>query len=167
LRFDRHSIGVKLFAYFTLFAAAILCLLWLMQTVFLEGLYEGMMTRELERVADELAAERNDDDFERRIDRAAYANSILVYVIGGDGFVSYTTDEHMSARNMGGRMGEGGMTRSLPSDYADFLDKLEASADGRVHYLLESDGSDAKTLVVGVRLDDAVLYISTPLDTSA
>ena len=71
MKFDKHSIGVKLFSYFTLFAAAILCLLWLLQTVLLQSLYEGMMTRELEQVATELAAARNAADFEDLLDRAA------------------------------------------------------------------------------------------------
>jgi signal transduction histidine kinase len=170
LKFDRHSIGVKLLTYFTLFAAAILCLLWLLQTVLLQSLYEGMMTRELERVAAELAAARDATDFEALLDRAAYDNSILVYVIDEDGVVVYTTDEHMGARRMGGRagrmgngMGMGGMMGGLPSDYAEFSEQMRQSADGQVRYTLNS-GSGAKTLVLGVRLDDALLYISTPLD---
>ena len=171
MKFDRHSIGFKLFLYFTLLAAAILCILWLLQTVFLQGLYEGMMTRELERVADELAAAREASDFEGQLDRAALSNSILVYVIDANGVVTYSTDEHMSARR-GERMGmgtnigrgRGMMMFALPSDYADFIEKLNQSVDGRVTYTLGSETSDAKTLVLGVRLDDAVLYISTPLD---
>jgi signal transduction histidine kinase len=167
LRFDRHSIGVKLFMYFTLFAALILCLLWLVQTVFLQNLYEGMMTRELERVASQLASEHQDSDFENRLDQAAYSNNILVYVIDNNGGVAYTTDEHMSARKMGGmggRMGMGNMARGLPSDYTDFMARLDNSADGRVSYSFESGANGAKTLVLGARLDGEVLYISTPLD---
>jgi signal transduction histidine kinase len=168
LKFDRRSIGVKLFSYFTLFAAAILCLLWLLQTVFLQSLYEGMMTRQLERVADELAAARDASDFEALLDRAAYDNSILVYLIDENGVIGYTTDEHMSARrnDRNGRMspGMGGMMRGLPSDYAEFTQKLGESRDGRVSYTLQSGASGAKTLVLGVALDGAALYISTPLD---
>ena len=167
MKFDKHSIGVKLFSYFTLFAAAILCLLWLLQTVLLQSLYEGMMTRELEQVATELAAARNASDFEDLLDRAAYANNILVYVINENGTIRYSTDEHMSARRMGGRagrMGMGGMMRALPSDYAEFTEKLKQSADGRVRYTLASGSTGAKTLVLGARLDDSLLYISTPLD---
>ncbi|MEA5066056.1 MAG: sensor histidine kinase, partial [Eubacteriales bacterium] len=88
MRFDRRSIGVKLFAYFTAFAATILCLLWLLQTVFLQSLYEGMATQALERVATELAAARNVSDFESLLDQAAYENSILVYLIDANGVVS-------------------------------------------------------------------------------
>ena len=78
MRFDKHSMGVKLFAYFTGFAATILCLLWLLQTVFLQSLYEGMATRALERVATELVAARDVSDYEGLLDQAAYENSILV-----------------------------------------------------------------------------------------
>lgn len=164
MRFDKRSIGVKLFAYFTVFAATILCLLWLLQTVFLQSLYEGMVTRALERVATELAAARDVSDFESLLDQAAYENSILVYLIDANGAVSYTTDEHMSARPRGERRGRGGMMmRMLPADYPDFISRLRQSADGRVKYTLESSASDARTLVLGVALDSAVLYISTPL----
>lgn len=167
MKFDRRSIGVKLLAYFTLFAAAILCLLWLLQTVLLQSTYEGMMTRELEQVATELAAARNASDFEALLDRAAYDNSILVYVVDKNGGVLYTTDEHMGARRMGGRagrmgMGMGGMMSGLPSDYTEFSERMRQSAEGRVSYTLDS-GSGAKTLVLGASLDDSLLYISTPL----
>ncbi len=161
MKLDVHSIGFKLFKYFTLLAAAILGMLWLLQTVFLQSLYEGMMTRELEAVADRLAAARNQADFEDLLDRAAYDNSILVYLIDENGSVSYSTDEHTSAR-MGDRKGRGGISRSLPSDYQSFLGKLSESADGRVRYTFQSGG--ARTLVLGAQLDGAVLYISTPLD---
>lgn len=162
LRFDAHSIGFKLFLYFTLLAAAILGMLWLLQTVFLQSLYEGMMTRELENVASSLAAARNRADFEDLLNRAAYDNSILVYVIDDAGNVTYSTDEHMSARGMDMRRRRGMMMRSLPADYQDFLKKLNGSAGGRVTYTLQAGG--AKTLVLGAELDNAVLYISTPLD---
>ena len=162
MRFDTRSIGFKLFLYFTLLAAAILGMLWLLQTVFLESLYEGMMTRELEKVASSLAAARDQADFEDLLDQAAYDNSILVYVIDENGNVTYSTDEYMGMR-MGERKGRGGMMmRSLPSDYQSFLAKLNASADGRVTYTLQSGG--ATTLVLGAQLDGEVLYISTPLD---
>ena len=171
MKFDKHSIGVKLFSYFTLFAAAILCLLWLLQTVLLQSLYEGMMTRELERVASELAAAHNASDFEALLDRAAYDNNILVYVIDKNGGILYTTDEHMGARRMGGRagrmgmgngMGMGGMMGGLPSDYQEFSERMSQSTNGRVSYTLDS-GSEAKTLVLGAKLDDSLLYISTSL----
>jgi signal transduction histidine kinase len=60
-------------------------------------------------------------------------------------------------------MGMGGMMGGLPGDYAEFSERINQSADGQVRYTLNS-GSGAKTLVLGVRLDDALLYISTPLD---
>ena len=146
MKFDRRSIGFKLFLYFTLLAAAILCMLWLLQTVFLQGLYEGMMTRELERVAGELAAARDESDFEARLDQAALSNNILVYAIDENGSVTYSTDEHMSARRgermgMGTNMGRGRgmMAYALPSDYQAFLSKgSNQSVEGRVHYTLES-----------------------------
>ncbi len=170
MKLDKHSIGIKLFSYFTLFAAIILCLLWLLQTVFLQSLYEGMMTRELEKVAAELVSEHQDPDFEDKLDQAAYDNNILVYVIDKNGGIIYSTDEHMSARKMGGmggmggRTGMAGMMRGLPSDYPDFLSRLQKSANGRVRYLMESGSSGAKTLVLGALLTNEVLYISTPLD---
>lgn len=169
LKFDRHSIGVKLFSYFTLFAAAILCLMWLLQTVLLRSMYEGMMTSELEQVAAKLAAARNATDFEELLDQAAYDNSILVYVIDENGSVIYTTDEHMSARRMGGKnarmgMGMGAMMSGLPSDYQEFSERMRQSTDGRVRYTLDSGSGETKTLVLGATLDGAVLYISTPLD---
>ncbi len=158
-----RPIRSKLFLYFTLFAALILSLLWLLQTVFLQQFYEDMKTRGLMRVADELAGFYGRAGFEKRMERAAYEHSILVYAIDADGLVRYSADEHAVTRGRGKEhKGLGGWSQP-PSDYGAFLRNLAASETGRIQYTVDGE-SGGKTLVLGVLLDGAALYISTPID---
>jgi signal transduction histidine kinase len=85
------------------------------------------------------------------------------------GNIIYASDEHGSGgpgRNFrqDARQPFGGMTRPLPADYAGFLQKLNASADGRVSYVQSEFKFDSKSLIYGARLTNVALYISTPLD---
>ncbi len=174
MKFDRRSFGVKLWLYFTLFAAVILVVLWLLQTVFLQSFYEDMKTRDILRVADTLAAAYGQDDFETVVDRTAYTNSILVYVTDFSGTILYATDEHGPARQKDNtpfkQNGPGGFSHVLPYGYDGFLTTLAESEGGRLTYTVDRGditrgGFKSKSLICGARLgDDAALYITTPLD---
>ena len=169
LRHSSHSIRVKLFRYFTLFAAGVLSLLWVLQTVLLQSAYEGMMRSEVDRVADKLANASPATDFETLLDQTAYQNNMLVYLVSENREVLYATDEHMSARRQPEPEGRGAQNRIgresvLPADYETFRNMLAQSENGRISYTLASDAAGARALVLGVQLEHAVLYISTPLD---
>ncbi len=169
MKLNKNSMGVKLWLYFILFAAVILSALWLMQIVFMQSFYEGMKTNEVEKVAEELAQAYGGEDFESIFDRAAFANSILVYVTDRQGNILYATDQHGPGGLRPDSVPKGAMRkndlfRPLPADYTIFLEKLLESSDGRINYKVDWHDFRGESLVCGVLLPDAALYISTPLE---
>ena len=62
------SFRIKLWIYFVLFTALIFSLLWLLQTVFLQSFYNGMLIKNTRSAAEEIAGSTGSSDFTDRID---------------------------------------------------------------------------------------------------
>lgn len=54
MKWKHSAFGVKLWAWFALFAAAILAVLWLLQTVFLQNFYDHMAIENVQKTAEEI-----------------------------------------------------------------------------------------------------------------
>lgn len=179
---NNKSINIKLWLYFTLFAALILLVLWLLQIVLLQSFYESMKTREVEQMAETIAEAYGQDDFETIIDGLTLRSSALVYVTDSDGELLYSSDEHGSGApdepginqdvdpsiipgdKSNNDFYRNNMVRALPSDFSEFLYLLQASDDGTITYKLENQQLDTTSLVFGVELDGAIIYIRCQLD---
>ncbi|MDR0917463.1 MAG: HAMP domain-containing histidine kinase [Oscillospiraceae bacterium] len=163
-------VAVKLWLYFTLFAAVIMTMLWLMQIVLLQSFYVRMKTSDVKQTAADIAAAYGRADFELTVDRLTFRNSILVFVTDTDGSVLYSSDEHGSG-GPGGFGGAGGIgaqpprgnPRPLPEGYGEFLRRL-AAGGGEVSYTDTNSRLGGKSLVYGTVHGGLVLYISTPLE---
>ena len=163
-----RSFRTRLWQYFVVFAAVILGLLWLLQTVFLQGFYDGMLKRNTRKAAAEIAARSASADIAAVIDRLSLDNSLLVFVTDAEGTILYSSDSykayyrasgHDGGENNPYRQGETldwqtGTYRNLPDGYGDFLAALKASPDGRTEmqtdtqyvcgtYMTLSDGQQA------------------------
>lgn len=172
MKLDTKSIGFKLWVYFTVFAAVILAVLWLLQTVFLQSLYNYMQKYQISKIAEEI---RHAENIEDTIDILAEENSILVLLTDDSGNILYSADEYSpSYRNDSFRHGGGQNPyhadeiqnwqeetyRRLPEHYGDFLEKL--GENYRICYTI--DRGDGGTLVYGTRLSDGnILYINTSI----
>lgn len=172
MKFDRKSLGIKLWIYFSLFAAVVLIMIWLLQITFLGGFYESMKIKSIEAAADEIAGAYGRGDFEATVDRLAFKNSILVYVTDQKGGIIYTSDEHGPPRSPGASgPGDFSDQRPLPWDYNDFLNRLLKSETDTLSYTVKRKDFGGETMIYGVKLPGgAVLYISTslePLDATA
>jgi len=161
LKFNFRSLGVKLWLYFALFSAAILILIWLLQIVFLNSFYESMKIKTIESAANEIVECYGQSDFENTVDRLTFKNSFLVYVTDQSGNIIYNSDEHGLGGKQGGPGGKENQ-RPLPEDYNDFLSRLRQSDAGVISYT--KNQNNGKTLIYGIDLQDAVLYISTSLE---
>ena len=87
----------KLWRYFALFAVAILAMLWLLQTVFLQAFYDQAVKTGARDAAARIEQSwtRNDPDaFAQELDSIASERSLLVFVATWDSEVLYSTDEH-------------------------------------------------------------------------
>lgn len=176
MKWKRNAFGAKLWRYFALFAAIIFAALWLLQTVFLQSFYNGMVIRNVEAVAEQIAAQQDDTELGRYLDSLASENSLLIFLTDRRGAILYSTDEHSHAyagadktRQTDDQHGGSGellgwqigakRNLSLPQEYGVFLQRLEESGDGTVGYPVDNGSA----YVYGMTLGDAALYISTPL----
>ena len=67
------------------FAAVVLCLLWLFQTVFLEDFYQRIKTHEIKSVASDVAENVGEGDLSRSIAAIAGSRSVCILVMNEDG----------------------------------------------------------------------------------
>ncbi len=172
MKLDTKSIGFKLWIYFTVFAAVILAVLWLLQTVFLQSLYTSMQKHQINKIADEICSAENTA---AAVDELAADNSVLILLTDSSGNIIYSADEYSPSYRTEARGHGGGQNpyrageeqnwqeeayRRLPEHYEDFLEKL--GADDGVCYAI--DRGDGGSLVCGRRLSDGnILYINTTL----
>lgn len=152
-----------------MFASVILTGLWLLQIVFMQSFYQGMKTKAIAGIADRIITHYGGDDFEAAVDRITFHNSILVFVTDHRGNVIYASDEHGAGGPGGagkpdGNMNDWPFTRPLPSGFDDFLERMRQSETGRISYTISDIRFQGDSLVYGAKMQDALLYISTPLD---
>ena len=88
------SFKVKLWLYFVLFTAIIFSVLWLLQTVFLQGFYDAMLIRNTKTAAQQIVEHSNQSDINRLIDELTHDNSFLVYITDTQGNIYYSADEY-------------------------------------------------------------------------
>lgn len=183
MKFNTKSLGVKLWAYFALLAAAIFAVLWLCQTVFLQTFYDRMVIRNIQAAAKQIAAQMGRADFGDWLDDLAYENSLLIFLTDAQGNVLYSTDEHSGAyrgetaaaedtrgnpyhpsdKILNWQIGAG-RHLNLPPDFSTFMERLNSSENGTVGYRL----TDGSTYIYGTRLGaasgESILYISAALE---
>ena len=136
----------RLWLYFILFAAVIFSLLWILQTVFLQNFYNGMLAKNTCAAAEKIVAASADDDFTEVIDRLSAEDSLLVFVTEGDGTILYSSDAYRSYYNSPEHVGDGNSNpyhkgevlswqktayRNLPDGYDSFLEELQQSPQKR------------------------------------
>ncbi|MBR5179375.1 MAG: HAMP domain-containing histidine kinase [Lachnospiraceae bacterium] len=184
----------KLWLYFTLFTAFIFTMLWLFQTVFLQGFYNGMLIKNTRNVAEEIVENGSDEQINDIIDRLARDNSVLVFVTDKNGNLLYGSDEYKEIQNNldKGKQDKPGIKKE--NDDHDFLKDKDDLANDRpnqkkrgnrtelpdnfddIYDLLLSGSSDSAELdmeglfAYGTYInypgseDGAILYVSTTKD---
>lgn len=171
------SFRTKLWLYFILFAAFIFAILWILQTVFLQSFYNGMLAENTRAAAEEISVSSKDENFTSVIDALSADNSLLVFVTDKEGTIIYSSDSYKSYYHSqedysGGEdnpyhKGEEmnwqiGNYRNLPDGYDEFLSALSRSENGTVEYKTDSQ------YVCGRYIETAdgkqmVLYVSAAL----
>ena len=169
-----NSFRKKLLSWFMFFTVVIFTVLWLLQTVFLQKFYNGMIIRNTVKVADKISSESQSSDITSYIDDISRSNSILVFVTDTDGNILYSSDEYKKGHKFKDERlempynGNGKEMRfhyrELPENYTEFLSAVNASDSGEAELqnddiyvygrLIDFYGSDEK----------AVLYVGTTLN---
>ncbi len=179
----RRSFKIKLWLYFVLFTAIIFSVLWLLQTVFLQGFYNMMLISNTRTAAEAVIESAGRDDLSDVIDDISHDNSLLIYITDEDGVPLFISDEFKKGRSkeharetngepVNGEHNRNGQTRgkhgsgyrSLPENYDVFLSELSGSEDGTIEY------SSGDVYVYGAYIDGGsadeknVLYVSASLN---
>jgi len=188
-----RSFRFKLWIYFAIFTAFIFIILWLMQTVFLQGFYNDMLISDTKKVADKIESHGTDTDIEKQIDELARDNSVVILITDESGDQLYSSDEfrgmhskekipgnnEIGDKNRKNEPDDGADLpkekkndpgkrrdeyRNLPDNYNEILSLLKASDEGYI----ESTEDDYYVYVTYVDYNGqdgkSILYISTPLE---
>ncbi|MBQ6211655.1 MAG: HAMP domain-containing histidine kinase [Ruminococcus sp.] len=165
-----NSFRKKLISYFMFFTVVIFTVLWLLQTVFLQKFYNGMIIKNTVKVADKISEESRNSDITSYIDDISRSNSILVFVTDIDGNVIYSSDEYKKnhkarlKNEMTELRNEHWQYRELPENYSEFLNEVKSSADGTADIKTDDSYVYGRLIDFYSSDDKAVLYLSTPLN---
>lgn len=128
----------KLLVCFIVFTAVIFTVLWLLQTVFLQRFYDGMIIKNTLSAAEKISSHSKENDISDYIDKLSRENSVIIFVTDTDGSILYSSDEYKRIQHMH----ENGEImpdmkpdsriprahyRELPANYSEFLSKLSSS----------------------------------------
>ena len=169
-------------------------MLWLLQTVFLQGFYNSMLIRNTKKVAEEISENGGSEQINDIIDKLARNNSVLVFVTDKDGNLLYGSDEYKEIQksldnnrfgnhperpddegkgNLNEKDGEKkdlrdlrkqGNRTELPMNYYDVYEALVSGSSGTAE--LDMDGLFAYGTYIDYpgEEDGAILYVSTTKD---
>ncbi len=161
-------------SYFMFFTVVIFTVLWLLQTVFLQKFYNGMIIKNTVKVADKISEESRNSDITSYIDDISRSNSILVFVTDTAGNILYSSDEYKKGHkfiNDRMEMAENHMEmerydhyRELPVNYDEFLSAVNSSDSGETGIKKEDSYVYGRLIDYYGYNDKAVLYLSTPLN---
>ena len=154
----RRSFRSKLWGYFALFAVAVLAILWIVQTLFLQVFYEGAVKDGIRQAASTIEQSWTTDDptaFTDTIDAVAGDKSLLVLVTDWDGSVLYSADEHsiayryshdQSGQSQGKGQGQGqGQGRNRATAESENTSSSASEAGDSASASTASDGSSEST----------------------
>lgn len=155
------------------FTAVVFAVLWLLQTVFLQRFYNGMIIKNTVAAADKIALKSNSCDITEYIDDLSRDNSVLVFITNTDGNILYSSDEYKKGhknRNIETDMlkeefkGGRGHYRELPENYDEFLNKLTASDVNEAELQTDDLYVYGRYIDFYGSDDKVVLYIGTTLN---
>jgi len=154
------------------FTVVIFTVLWLLQTVFLQKFYNGMIIKNTVKVADKISEESRNSDIASYIDDVSRSNTILVFVTDTAGNILYSSDEYKKGhkfRNDRMEMADDQIERynhyrELPVNYDEFLSAVNSSDSGETGIKKEDSYVYGRLIDYYGYNDKAVLYLSTPLN---
>ncbi|MGI6751489.1 MAG: HAMP domain-containing sensor histidine kinase [Anaerovoracaceae bacterium] len=156
-KLDFKSLKIKLWIYFGLFAIVLMAILWFLQIFFLQNYYEEMKTREIVRIAGDIAGNYGTLDLEKMAEYSI-RNDMYIHLESSEGLILYSTSGSSQRPSM------------LPysRDISNARTKLLASTGSTVSYIDHSSPTGINTLVYGKRIQNegdwqTYLFILSPL----
>jgi signal transduction histidine kinase len=157
-KIDFKGLKFKMWGYFVFFAAIIMMVLWLLQTVFLQTFYQSMKTAEIKKIGDSIIAEYGKSDFQDSIFKSSYNNGIMIEVLDeyGNPQMQQNTFENINPPH------------TDPQTLLTLFQKISQSKDGKTSYITTDQRVNGKILVYGAKLADTssgeyYLYINSQI----
>ncbi len=141
-KIDRKSLKFKLWQYFVAFAVAILVMLWLLQTVFLNSYYKTMKANEIKKIGNRIVELYGTEEFEKTLIEVSFTEGISISILDQDGKLIYPLDLFDLLRQP--RLNEG--------TFNEFLSKLFKSGNDYVVYTRTDERVRDPVLIYGAIL---------------
>ena len=168
MKLNYKKLNVKLWGYFILFSVAIFTIIWLLQIVFLSNFYETMKKKEVIKIGEGIKKCYGEKDFENIVEKAAFKNSMLIFILDKEGTTIYSFDEH----------GFGNTNRAIPGNiipintqeirqirvHEEFFNKLKNNSESYVVEITKNERLGGQSLFYGTKLEDKYLFITTPIE---
>ncbi|MEG1930350.1 MAG: HAMP domain-containing sensor histidine kinase [Anaerovorax sp.] len=154
IKADFKSLKFKLWAYFALFAALLMLILWFLQIFFLNTYYEEMKISETRKIANDIVSEYGQKDFFQTIDRTLAKSDFYIHVETGDGTIMFSP--YPNSKNYINEM------------MAVKKQLLSKSTIRSTSIIIPDSNSNTNTLAYGAILDPTpgnmvILYLFSPL----
>ena len=161
LSIDRKSLKFKIWAYFVLFAALLMTMLWFLQIFFLDTYYEEMKISQTSKLAKSIISHYGDDDLIEYISSTSYKNDMYIQIESSDGTIIFSPVQNLDRPNM--REND-----FYLMEMAVIKNKLIKDDVKTTSILMTDPGHKNNTLAYGAYLDDTeghevILYIFSPL----
>lgn len=151
-KIEFKSLKFKLWAYFALFAALLMLILWFLQIFFLNTYYEEMKISETDKIAREIVSEYGQPDFFQTIEDTLNKNDFYIHVETSDGTIMFSP-----------------YSKTYIKEMLDVKQRLLSKPSSQsISMIVPGHESGTNTLAYGAILDDSpenmvILYLFSPL----
>lgn len=154
IRFDFKSLKFKLWAYFALFAALLMLILWFLQIFFLKTYYEEMKISETRKIANEIVSQYGQENFFQSIEKTLEKSDFYVHIETSDGTIMFSPYTN---------------SKNYIKEMIDVKSRLLSKSSLRsTSVIIPDSNSNSNTLAYGAILDNTegnmvILYLFSPL----
>jgi len=161
---DKKSLRYNLWKSFILLSASIMIILWMLQTVFINGFYKTMKVNEIKKLGNSLVLEYGNEGFGDLLYTTSIKEGLAIYILDETGSLIYPLDIFDVLRPL----------RLDFRSFTEFLNNLFESDEKHVIYTKEDPRLGAPILVYGAILvndtgSNYFLYINSilqPIDST-
>lgn len=133
--------------YFTMFSVAIFVILWIMQVVFIQAYYKGMIANELVKIGNDVSSNHSDTSL---LDEISYKNSMNILIFDEIGEIEYSTQ---SSKN-----------KPFYIDLNMAINNLEANNGKYTTYTVKIPRINSESIVYSNKVDSTYIIVSTNIE---
>lgn len=132
--------------YFTMFSVAIFVILWVMQVVFIQAYYKGMIETELVKIGKNVTNNYNNNDL---LDQISYKNSMSILVFDESGDIKYSSQSD---------------NKPFYIDFNLAISNLEKNNGNYTTYIVKIPKFKSESIVFSNKVDNTYIIVSTNIE---